>query len=139
MKKTLIYCFYALIISCEPVVKEFDNSLLNGYWEIASVQFPDGTSKPYKVSTSIDYIEIAQDQGYLKKMNPGLNGRYTTTNSTAYFKLIKKNTAWFMQFEEPVKQFHEIITLDSLHYTIKNKQNIQYLYKRYFPIDLSNE
>ena len=35
---------------------------LNGYWEIEKVTFPNGETKDYSVSTTIDYIELKGDR-----------------------------------------------------------------------------
>ena len=46
---------------------------LNGYWEIEKVIFPDGNSKEYTFSQSIDYFMLENDStGYRKKMQPQL-------------------------------------------------------------------
>ncbi len=139
MKKHLLILLLLLIISCNKKHTNQDISLLNGYWEISEVSFPNGQTKAYGVNTSIDYIEIDSLEGYLKKMKPGLDGRYTTTNSTLYFSASQQNDQWQLHFKGTQAQQLKIIEIDSNSYLAVNEHNIQYLYKRYIPINIPNE
>ena len=139
MKNYYFLLLTLLMTSCNTAKKDIDVSLLNGYWEISEVSFPSGQKKPYKVNTSVDYISLENNEGYLKKMNPGLNGRYTTTNSTLYFTLVEKEGNWHINFKDQSQQNSRLVHIDSNHYSIINERNIQYFYTRYFPIDISHE
>ncbi|MCG5644758.1 MAG: hypothetical protein ABF304_00905 [Flavobacteriaceae bacterium] len=139
MKKELLSLLVLLAMACAKKTTVQDIHLLNGYWEISEVSFPNGQNKTYGVNTSIDYIEINELEGYLKKMKPGLNGRYTTNNSTLYFTATNQNNQWELGFKDAQSQRLKIIQLDSNSYTAVNEKNIKYLYKRYFPIDISYE
>ena len=77
--------------------------------------------------------------GYIKKMKPGLNGRYQTSNKAAQFKLIQKDGLWEMHFEGDQKSTLSLLELDSLEYAVKDQGQVRYYYKRYEPININDE
>ncbi len=137
----LLYLFLLLTVftACKSTIKEGEISQLKGYWEITKVVFQDGTTKPYTVNTTIDYIDIDGLKGYIKKMKPGLNGRYQTSNKAAQFKLLLKNEVWEMHFEGDLNSTLSLLKLDSLEYAVKDQGQVRYYYKRYEPINISDE
>lgn len=137
----LLYLFLLLTFftACKSTIKEGEISQLKGYWEITKVVFQDGTTKPYTVNTTIDYIDIDGLKGYIKKMKPGLNGRYQTSNKAAQFKLLLKNEVWEMHFEGDLNSTLSLLKLDSLEYAVKDQGQVRYYYKRYEPINISDE
>jgi len=139
MNKNIYLILAFILFSCSGPQKNFDLTLLNGYWEILEVKFPNGQTKPYTVNTTIDYIELDEFNGFLKKMNPGLNGKYQTSNNSAPFKLVEKDAQWAFHFSGDYGGVLRIITLDSNQYEVINEQNISYLYNRYAPINITNE
>ena len=78
-----------LIFSCSKNPEEFVPHL-EGYWEIESVTMPTGDKKEYKFSDTVDYIHLDQDslKGYRKKLKPGINDTYFTSDDAE--KLILK-------------------------------------------------
>lgn len=98
-KHLYLLLLLTVITACKSSIQEGEISRLEGYWEITKVVFQDGTTKPYTVNTTVDYIGIDGFNGYIKKMKPGLNGRYQTSNKAAQFKLIQKDGLWEMHFE----------------------------------------
>ncbi|MDO7675635.1 MAG: hypothetical protein MUQ34_02025, partial [Flavobacteriaceae bacterium] len=128
-----------VITACKSSIQEGEISRLEGYWEITKVVFQDGTTKPYTVNTTVDYIGIDGFNGYIKKMKPGLNGRYQTSNKAAQFKLIQKDGLWEMHFEGDQKSTLSLLELDSLEYAVKDQGQVRYYYKRYEPININDE
>jgi hypothetical protein len=128
-----------ILVACSGRISENDLVKLNGYWEITKVVFQDGTTKPYTVNTTVDYIGIDGFNGYIKKMKPGLNGRYQTSNKAAQFKLIQKDGLWEMHFEGDQKSTLSLLELDSLEYAVKDQGQVRYYYKRYEPININDE
>tara|TARA_B110000037_G_scaffold84468_1_gene100308 strand:+ start:251 stop:673 length:423 start_codon:yes stop_codon:yes gene_type:complete len=129
----------AVITDCKSPIKEREISSLEGYWEITKVVFQDGTTKPYIVNTTVDYIGIEGLNGYIKKMKPGLDGRYQTSNKAAQFKLLLRNEVWEMHFEGDLNSTLSLLELDSLEYAVKDQGQVRYYYKRYEPINISDE
>ncbi|NQV62953.1 MAG: hypothetical protein HQ499_04675 [Cryomorphaceae bacterium] len=138
-KHLYLLLLLTVITACKSSIQEGEISRLEGYWEITKVVFQDGTTKPYTVNTTVDYIGIDGFNGYIKKMKPGLNGRYQTSNKAAQFKLIQKDGLWEMHFEGDQKSTLSLLELDSLEYAVKDQGQVRYYYKRYEPINISDE
>ena len=130
-KHLYLLLLLTVITACKSSIQEGEISRLEGYWEITKVVFQDGTTKPYTVNTTVDYIGIDGFNGYIKKMKPGLNGRYQTSNKAAQFKLIQKDGLWEMHFEGDQKSTLSLLELDSLEYAVKDQGQVRYYYKRY--------
>jgi hypothetical protein len=140
MQKYLyILLLLAVLTACKSPIKEREIDRLEGYWEISKVVFLDGTTKPYTVNTTVDYIGIEGLNGYIKKMKPGLNGRYQTSNKATQFKFILKNEVWEMHFEGDQNSTLSLLELDSLEYAVKDQGQVRYYYKRYEPININDE
>lgn len=137
-KHLYLLLLLTVITACKSSIQEGEISRLEGYWEITKVVFQDGTTKPYTVNTTVDYIGIDGFNGYIKKMKPGLNGRYQTSNKAAQFKLIQKDGLWEMHFEGDQKSTLSLLELDSLEYAVKDQGEVRYYYKRYEPININN-
>lgn len=138
-KHLYLILLLTVITACKSSIQEGEISRLEGYWEITKVVFQDGTTKPYTVNTTVDYIGIDGFNGYIKKMKPGLNGRYQTSNKAAQFKLIQKDGLWEMHFEGDQKSTLSLLELDSLEYAVKDQGQVRYYYKRYEPINIKDE
>ena len=138
-KHLYLILLLTVITACKSSIQEGEISRLEGYWEITKVVFQDGTTKPYTVNTTVDYIGIDGFNGYIKKMKPGLNGRYQTSNKAAQFKLIQKDGLWEMHFEGDQKSTLSLLELDSLEYAVKDQGQVRYYYKRYEPININDE
>jgi len=138
-KHLYLLLLLTVITACKSSIQEGEISRLEGYWEITKVVFQDGTTKPYTVNTTVDYIGIDGFNGYIKKMKPGLNGRYQTSNKAAQFKLIQKDGLWEMDFEGDQKSTLSLLELDSLEYAVKDQGQVRYYYKRYEPININDE
>ncbi|MEJ6545799.1 MAG: hypothetical protein QNL89_05445 [Flavobacteriaceae bacterium] len=138
-KHLYLLLLFTVITACKSSIQEGEISRLEGYWEITKVVFQDGTTKPYTVNTTVDYIGIDGFNGYIKKMKPGLNGRYQTSNKAAQFKLIQKDGLWEMHFEGDQKSTLSLLELDSLEYAVKDQGQVRYYYKRYEPININDE
>ena len=65
----LILIVSTLVVSCKQQSPEEQLKNLSGYWEIKSVEFPNGEEKNYSISTTIDYIQIEDTAGIRKKHN----------------------------------------------------------------------
>jgi hypothetical protein len=138
-KHLYLLLLLTIITACKSSIQEGEISRLEGYWEITKVVFQDGITKPYTVNTTVDYIGIDGFNGYIKKMKPGLNGRYQTSNKAAQFKLIQKDGLWEMHFEGDQKSTLSLLELDSLEYAVKDQGQVRYYYKRYEPININDE
>jgi len=123
--------------ACKEKVAPDHIPYMNGYWEIEKVIFPDGSEKNYTVNTSIDYIEIKDQKGFRKKVQPKLNGTYDTSNDAEPFDLIDKTGSFFLHYKNSLSEWEEEITaLSKNNLTLTNQEGISYRYKRFEPINL---
>ncbi|TKD62467.1 hypothetical protein [Flavobacterium sp. ASW18X] len=138
MKYWIVIGLLLGILSCtDKSIAETDLHLLNGYWEITTVEFADGTKKEYTVNTTIDFIQLNQFKGIKSKVQPKLDGTYTSTKDVEPFSILKKDDEFLLQYKNGLNQWTEQLKqLDSLNFSIKDKEGITYTYKRYEPINI---
>ncbi|MEE9364914.1 MAG: lipocalin family protein [Cellulophaga sp.] len=137
MKHLLYFSVFLLLFGCSSNPSEKTLPLLNGYWEIKKVTFPDGTTKEYKASMTIDYIEIDNNKGFKKKMQPKFDGTYTTTNDTEYFSILNSDGALAMVYKNNLSEWKEQIkTISENSFSVLSEENVTYTYNRYQPINI---
>ena len=140
MKKIGLFFLVLLLVSCNSKVKKEDIPKLNGYWEINQVTFSTGDTKDYKINETIDYFELRQAQfdnkvvGFKQKVMPQFDGKFKTNNIKEAFKIIKKDNSFFIEYTTKFgKREEEIVELQDSIFTIKNKDNVSYTYKKFTP------
>lgn len=139
--KTLCFGMLALLlVSCtnqpenpEPFIKHVE-----GYWEITEVIFPNGEKKIYKYNDTVDYISINDSlQGFRKKLKPGINDTYFTSEDAEALVLKIENDSLNMYYSTAYNRRKEtILEATPEHLRVINKNKVVYLYKRYTPINL---
>lgn len=112
---------------------------LTGYWEIEKVKLPDGRTREYTLSPSIDYFEIKPDStGFRKKLQPQLNGRFLATDDTENFVVETEGDRLIIHYTTEMDEWQEtLLSLDKYRLVIKNKDHITYFYKRFEAIDIT--
>lgn len=140
MNKILYLSLSLLLISCNSKVKKEDIPKLNGYWEINRVTFSTGETKNYKINETIDYFELQQAQfdnkvvGFKQKVMPQFDGKFITNNIKEAFKIIKKDNSFFIEYTTKYgKREEEIVEIQDSIFTIKNKNNVEYTFKKFKP------
>lgn len=140
MKKIGLFFLVLFLVSCNSKVKKEDIPKLNGYWEINQVTFSTGDTKDYKINETIDYFELRQAQfdnkvvGFKQKVMPQFDGKFKTNNIKEAFKIIKKDNSFFIEYATKFgKREEEIVALQDSIFTIKNKDNVSYTYKKFKP------
>lgn len=139
MNKALFFCISLVLYGCKnTTISEENLSYLNGYWEIVEVEFPDGTKKSYTVNPSIDFINLENDQGFRKKVQPKFDGTYQISNDAESFELIKMNDLFILRYKNQLSEWEEkLIQLDSVSFSVRNEEDILYSYKRFQPFSIS--
>ncbi|MEM8999809.1 MAG: hypothetical protein AAGB24_06055 [Bacteroidota bacterium] len=134
----VICCALFLFLGCGKPFAEKDLVLLNGYWEIELVKFPDGSTKTYKVNANIDYIQVNTKKGFRKKVRPRLDGTFGTSDDTKSFEVIKNADGYIFLYRNGLSQWQEsLISISETSFTVKNEANISYTYKRFTPIAIA--
>ncbi|MDX1315549.1 MAG: hypothetical protein R3356_08610, partial [Eudoraea sp.] len=126
-----------LLLGCSTKVDPDSLPLLNGYWEIEKVVFPDGSTKSYKVNTSIEYIEIKGREGFRKKMQPQFDGSFKTSNDAEQFIITEVQSTLILQYANAENSWEEtLIALSKENFEVRSEEGVAYHYKRYEPLEL---
>ncbi|WBU89670.1 hypothetical protein [Cellulophaga omnivescoria] len=139
MKKTALICLTLLVIACgsPTTVKKEDIKLLNGYWEINKVFFADGTSKEYKANPVIDFFEINNLKGFRTKVKPKIGGTFIANNDIDKVTITQKQSTFTILYSNSLtEREEELINLTKDSFTVKDTEQITYVYKRYQPIQI---
>lgn len=138
MRQIFPFMLLLMLWSCKKTaVTEADLQYLNGYWEIAEVEFPDGSKKRYTVNPSIDFIKLNNGEGFRKKMQPKFDGTYNTTNDTEYFTLSQTNETFMLRYKNEFSEWEEkLVSVDSLSFSVTNEEGVTYSYRRFQPIKI---
>lgn len=133
------YSFILLILvfSCSKNPEVYIEHL-NGYWEIKEVTLENGTKKQYQFSETIDYISINDSlKGFRKKLKPGINDTYFTSDDTEAITLKIEDNQLNIYYKTPYAEWKEtVLEASETHLKVSNKNKNVYLYKRYTPIRL---
>ena len=134
MKKIGLLLFALLLISCHSNVKKEDITKLNGYWEIKQVKLSTRKTKDYRVNETIDYFELKDNQGFRQKVMPQFDGKFKTNNINESIKILEKDNSFFIEYTTSYAKWkEEIITIEDSTLVLKNKDNLEYTYKRFKP------
>lgn len=137
MRLNIVHITLILFLGCSPSIEKEDLQHLNGYWEIEKVEFPNGQTKEYAISMTIDYIKLDGMSGFRKKVQPQLNGSYRTSDDAEHFDIIQKNEVFKMVYGLETKQREEkVILIDENSFAVRNQDDKIYIYKRYKPLNL---
>jgi archaellum component FlaC len=135
--------FIMLLISCHSNVKKEDIKKLNGYWEINQVKFSTGKTKDYKINETIDYFELRQTQvdnklvGFRQKVMPQFDGKFQTNGIKENIKVVENDNSFFLEYNTKFGKWkEEIISIEDSILVLKNKENLEYTYKKFKPFSL---
>ncbi|MCA0132249.1 lipocalin family protein [Winogradskyella alexanderae] len=139
MKRFLLLLFI-LLSSCTNNPENYLEHI-NGYWEIEEVVLPDGTKREYRINETIDYLKINDSlKGFRKKMKPGLNDTYYTSDDAEAIVARIENNKLILQYSTPYSIWEEVVLeANKERLKVVNEEKVVYLYKRYSPINLNLE
>jgi hypothetical protein len=136
-KATIILVFSLVLVSCKQAIRDKDITKLNGYWEIQKVELPGGEKKEYKVNETIDFFEIKNNKGFRQKVMPQLDGRYLTNDIKETIQISNEEGDFFINYTTSYGKWkEEIIELRDSTLVLKNKDNLEYHYKRQVPFSV---
>ena len=123
------------MVSCGQETEVTDPSLINGYWTIEKVVFPDGSEREYTLSPTIDYFELRDTMGFRKKVQPQLDGTYITSDDAINFDLQVSEGQYHMIYRNETESWREKLSaLDSLKMILVSDGKITYHYTRFQPL-----
>lgn len=138
--KHYFWVFCLLILNCstnpETLIPHVE-----GYWEIEEVTLVDGSKKEYQFNETIDYISVNDSlTGFRKKLKPGINDTYFTSDDAESLTLKVENDSLNIYYSTPYAKWKEtVLEATPEHLKLINQNKIVYLYKRYTPINLDVE
>jgi hypothetical protein len=138
MKKNLVvFLVSILLFSCSSKVEKQDLNLLNGYWEIEKVIFPDGQEKVYKINETIDYFEVNENnEGFRVKVIPQIDGGFVSNKVKEYFKVVENDQEYFLEYKTDYANWkEELLKVSEATFEVKNENDIIYQYKRSPKVD----
>lgn len=137
MNKIILIGYLFIFFGCSSGVSKEDLTLFNGYWEIKQVVFPDGKIKEYKVSTTVDYIQLEGSQGFRKKVSPKFDGTYRTSDDSEAFTILETDGSFTVNYKTELSEWSEkLVSLDTDTFSVVNAEGLQYDYKRFEPISI---
>lgn len=133
---SLLFVF-VMMQSC-TTVSEKKLPLLNGYWEIERVEFPNGGEKEYRMSSTVDYIKLDGLKGFRKKVVPRFDGNFETSDDAEPFQIEVVEDEYTLSYVNNLSEWQEtLIALSEDRFTVANADGIVYHYKRFEPIRLT--
>lgn len=143
MKKIGLFFLLLLLLSCHSNIKKVDIAKINGYWEIKQVKLATGKTKDYKINETIDYFEIQQAQtdnevvGFRQKVMPQFDGKFQTNGIKENIKVIQKDNSFYIEYTTKFGKWNEeIMTIEDSTLILKNKDNLEYTYKKFKPFSI---
>lgn len=131
------FLFFGLLTSCQEKVSPDSISKINGYWEIQKVQLPDGQEKEYNINETVDYIEWNDKTGFRKKVKPQFDGKFLINDELESLQIKDSFGVFQIHYKTNFAQWsEEILVLTDSILVLRNKQNLEYHYKRFKPITL---
>ncbi len=138
MKKAVsIFVMLMVFASCKQTITDKDLVKINGYWEIEKVNLADGSKKDYTVNETIDYFSVKNNKGFRQKVMPQLDGKYLTNDVKEDVSISNTNGDYFVNYTTRYGKWkEEIIELRDSILVLKNKDNIEYHYKKQIPFSV---
>lgn len=138
MKKAVGFVVLTLVLmSCKQTVTSKDVEKINGYWEIEKVELPNGEDKDYKVNPTIDYFELKNNKGFRQKVMPQFDGTYLTNNLKETIQVTEESGDFYINYTTQYGKWkEEIIEIKDSVLVLKNKEDLEYHYKKSVPFSV---
>ncbi len=129
MKKLGLLLLFLTGVACSD--SKGTAALLNGYWEIKSVKMPDGKTKEFPASPTVDYFELKGNKGFRKKVMPQLDGTYRASDSSEEVIITEKEGKTWLNYKTlNAKYREELVSVSSDELVIKNTFGMEFHYTR---------
>ena len=132
LKKIAFITLWISAVSCNSSSPQEKIENLNGYWSISKVETNEGKTKEYSFSSTVDYFEIQNDQGFRKKVQPKLDGTYTVTDDVENVVVKTENDRINLYYSTEMDQWKEtLIASEENKITFENEYGNKYTYERF--------
>ena len=131
MNRIISIIVTTLLLSCGQSPDDMKLKLA-GYWVIDKVEMPGGAERQFQMSNTIDFIEVTGDSGVRKKVQPKIDGGFTTSESAEKFHLKIENDSLNIYYSTPYDSWKESVleARDSL-LILRNKEGKIYTYVKF--------
>ncbi|MDG1573242.1 hypothetical protein OZ410_13005 [Robiginitalea sp. M366] len=130
-----VLCLLALSLGCNQPPGMEATPRLEGYWEIDRVEFPGGGEREYTVNTSVNYYHLDGNKGYLKKMQPNLDGTFQTSDDALPMEALEQDGQLVLRFQGETDTWEERVeTLEKDRLVTLHANDLRYHYRRYEPL-----
>ena len=137
--KITFICSLFILAACSQNKDEMLHNL-PGYWEIVKVTDQGGNTKEFKISTTIDFIELNDTTGIRTKVNPQLNGSFKNNGTTENFIVDTSKEQLLLNYDNNLGQWtEEIVTATKNKLTVINAEGKEYSYKRFEGFDFNKK
>lgn len=138
MKKAFgFFVLITMLVSCNQSITLKDIAKINGYWEIEKVELPNGEDKDYKVNPTIDYFELKDNKGFRQKVMPQFDGTYLTNNLKETIEITQESGDFYINYTTQYGKWkEEIIVIQDSVLVLKNKEDLEYHYKKSVPFSV---
>lgn len=129
------YVFFATLVwlatGCEPKTKAIDLEWVEGYWEIAFVTHGNETFYPKKGGLPVwDFYQLNTQKGFRKKGQPGIQGRFQTSDIQNPFEIKRSEKGYSFVFTTDLDRWEEhLIYVDSIQLILEHHDK-KYHYQR---------
>lgn len=131
----LLILGFMITIGCKSENAIKDLEPINGYWIIEKVVFPDGEEKNFTLSSTVDYFELVSGNGFRKKLQPQLNGKFSTSDDAISFTIENSDDGVFFIFGKGADQWkEELRKLNTEEMILVSTDKIAYHYMRFQPL-----
>lgn len=128
--------FSIALLSCTSKPKKEDISKLNGYWEIESVEFPDGNKKEYKVNEFIDLIALKDNAGTREKVAPQLDGTFLKGTLQDKIRIVDSADCYYLKTNSEYTKWEEkLLSVSEDKFALENEAKIVYNFKKFVPYE----
>ena len=140
MSKLLPILLIFLLTGCGNSISTEDIQLMNGYWEIEKVVFPDGDDKDFKVNMTYDYIELKGNTGFRRKGAPRFDGKFEANDVLEEIIITIKDDKVLVNYStEFAKWQEELQEISDEKMVLSNSENKEYHYKRTAPLNFTDD
>jgi hypothetical protein len=138
MKKSVLFFLIGILfISCKQSITDADVNKINGYWEIEKVILKDGEKKDFKVNETIDFFMVKEKKGFRQKVMPQFDGTFKTNDIKESILVSNDNGNYYINYSTQYGKWkEEILEIKDSVLVLKNKDNLEYHYKKHIPFSL---
>ncbi len=121
-----------VICSCAKQDPNEQIKHLQGYWNIEKAVLEDGSEKDFRMSTTIDFMEVNGTTGIRKKVQPKLDGSFITSDNAETFSIKIEDDSLRLYYNTPYDSWKEtVIKAKDNSLVVLNRDGKTYFYKKF--------